>query len=66
MIDASNVVVTQISPDIGQQPLSPVGALAALLAATSVLTVTDAANAVGLSPESLVAEVQAWAVAGEQ
>lgn len=53
-------------PDPPQQPLPPVGALAALLAVEGVLTVIDAANAVGLTPEDLTLEAQAWAVAANQ
>jgi hypothetical protein len=41
-------------------PLQPVGALATLLAVTETLTVDDAAKAVGLEPEDLVHEAEAW------
>ena len=37
-------------------------ALATLLAVTEVLTADDAANAVGLTADDLVAEAQAWAM----
>jgi hypothetical protein len=47
----------------GPQPLDSAGALATLLAVTETVTVTDAANAVGLTPDDLVAEAEAWAVA---
>lgn len=47
------------------QPLDPVGALATLLAVTGALSVEDAANAVGLAPNQLVEEAQAWAVAAQ-
>ena len=53
------------SPDPPQIPLDPTGALATLLAVTGTLTVADAANAVGLAPQDLMAEAQAWAAAGE-
>jgi len=49
----------------GPQPLDPTGALATLLAVVGTLTVTDAANAIGLTPDDLVTEAQAWAAAGE-
>jgi hypothetical protein len=49
----------------GPQPLDPTGALATLLAVVGTLTVTDAANAVGLTPDDLVTEAQAWAAAGD-
>lgn len=50
-------------PDPPQAPLEPVGALATLLAVEQVVSVEDAANAVGLTPEQLVAEAEAWAAA---
>lgn len=53
-------------PDPVQQPLDATGALAALLAVTGTLSVQDAANAVGVTPEDLTAEAQAWAVAAAQ
>jgi hypothetical protein len=63
----NNNIVEEIDfPDPPQQPLPPVGALAALLAVEGVLTVTDAANAVGVTAEELTLEAQAWAVAANQ
>lgn len=59
----SNIIAEYEVPDPPQQPLDQVGALAALLAVTGTLTVEDAANAVGLQPDALVAEAEAWAVA---
>jgi len=44
----------------GPQPLDATGALATLLAVESVLTVEDAANAVGLTEQDLVDEALAW------
>ena len=61
-----NIVEEVDLPDSPQQPLPPAGALAALLAVEGVLTLTDAANAVGLTPEDLTLEAQAWAVAANQ
>ena len=46
----------------GPQPLDKLGALATLLAGESVLSVQDAANAVGLTPQDLITEAEAWAV----
>jgi hypothetical protein len=62
------VVVTRPMTDeevrrFGPQPLDAVGSLATLLAVESVLTVEDAANAVGLTPTDLVNEAEAWAAA---
>lgn len=63
----NNNIVEEIDlPDPPQQPLPPAGALAALLAVEGVLTVIDAANAVGLTSEDLTLEAQAWAVAANQ
>jgi len=44
-------------------PLDAVGALATLLAVTETVSVADAANAVGLTADDLVAEAEAWAAA---
>ena len=46
-----------------QEPLDHAGSLVALLACLSVVPVADAANAVGVTPEVLEAEVLAWEVA---
>jgi hypothetical protein len=46
-------------------PLIAPATLATLLAVVGTLTVTDAANAVGLTPDDLVTEAQAWAAAGD-
>lgn len=51
------------TPDPPQAPLDAIGALATLLAVEEVVSVEDAANAVGLTPEQLEAEAQAWWVA---
>jgi len=53
--------VEQSDPPL--QPLDATGALATLLAVESVLTVQDAANAVGLTPQDLVNEALAWGAA---
>jgi hypothetical protein len=53
--------VTWETPDPPRPPLDPTGALATLLAVLELSTVQDAANAVGLTPEDLVAEAEAWA-----
>ena len=44
------------------KPLDAIGALATLLAVEQVLTVQDAANAVGLTEQDLITEAEAWAV----
>jgi len=47
----------------GPQPLDATGALATLLAVEQVLSVQDAANAVGLTSQDLVNEALAWGAA---
>ena len=61
--DPNGNTVTWETPDPPAPPLDPTGALATLLAVTKTLTVIDAANAVGLTPEDWVAEAEAWAAA---
>jgi len=61
--DANGNIIEQYDlPDSPRSPLDPTGALATLLAVTEVLDVDDAANAVGLTADDLVAEAQAWAM----
>jgi hypothetical protein len=57
------VLVDEYEIDVPPQPLDPTGALATLLAVVGTLTVEDAANAIGLTPDDLVTEAQAWAAA---
>jgi hypothetical protein len=59
----NNVAEEYELPDPPVAPLDATGALATLLAVESVLTVEDAANAVGLTPTDLVNEAEAWAAA---
>jgi hypothetical protein len=63
--DPNGITHTWETPDPPQTPLDPTGALATLLAVEQVLTVEDAANAVGLTPQNLIAEAEAWAAAVE-
>jgi len=62
--DLDGVTHSWETPDV-QAPLDETGALATLLAVTGTLTVVDAANAVGLTPEALVAEAEAWQAAAD-
>jgi hypothetical protein len=59
----NNIIEEYETPDPAPQPLDPTGALATLLAVLEVATVQDAANAVGLTPDDLIAEAQAWEAA---
>lgn len=59
----NNIVEELDLPDPPQQPLNHVGALATLLVVTGVLDLQDGANAVGLNPDQLIAEAQAWHIA---
>lgn len=54
------------TPDPERGPLDALGAAMTLLAVTGVLTVDDAANAVGLTADDLVHEAEAWAMGGIQ
>lgn len=56
----NNIVEDVEVPDI-PTPLDAVGRLATMLAVTEVLSVADAASAVGLSPDDLISEAQTWA-----
>lgn len=59
----NNIVHEEDVPNPKPQPLDGVGALATLLAVVGSVTVEDAANAVGLRPQDLINEAQAWAAA---
>jgi hypothetical protein len=48
------------------KPLPPWGAFAALQVVLGNTPLEDAANAVGVSPEALIHEAQAWAYAASQ
>lgn len=48
------------------EPLDVVGALATLLVVVGTLDINDAANAVRLTPDDLVAEAEAWKIASNQ
>jgi hypothetical protein len=61
----NNNIIDEYDEHFPAQPLDPTGALATLLAVVGTLTVTDAANAIGLTPDDLVTEAQAWAAAGD-
>jgi hypothetical protein len=56
--------LTWETPDPPKAALDALGAAMTLLAVTGTLTVEDAANAVGLAPDDLIHEAQAWAAAG--
>ena len=46
-------------------PLDSIGVMATLNAVLGVWSLSDAANAVGLTEQDLINEAQAWAVAGQ-
>jgi hypothetical protein len=64
VVEGPRPLTTQERRQYAKPPLDPTGALATLLAVTGTLTVEDAANAVGLTPDDLTHEAQAWAAAG--
>jgi hypothetical protein len=59
--DADGNLVSRVEVWRDPSPLERVGALATLLAVTEVVSVQDAANAVGLEPQALIDEAEAWA-----
>lgn len=61
----NNIIEDIELPDLPRPPLDPAGVLATLLAVLEVATVEDAANAVGLTENDLIAEAEAWAIASE-
>ena len=61
--DADGTLIAEHDIPETPQPLDATGALATLLAVTETVTVADAANAVGLTADDLVAEAEAWAAA---
>jgi len=63
--DNGRLVSVEDMADTTSAPLDATGALATLLATKGVLTTEEAADAVGLQPEQLVAEAEAWAVAAD-
>jgi hypothetical protein len=60
VIVESRPLTTEERQMYGPQPLDATGALATLLAVEQVLSVQDAANAVGLTEQDLVNEALAW------
>jgi hypothetical protein len=50
-------------PDPPRPSLDAAGVMATLNAVLGIWPVEDAANSVGLSPDDLIAEAQAWSVA---
>jgi hypothetical protein len=58
----NNIVDQYEIPDV-RSPLDPAGVAATLNAVLGLWPLDDAANAVGLTPEDLVAEAEAWAMA---
>jgi len=61
----NNIIEQYEVPDPPRAPLDATGVMATLNAVLGLWPVEDAANAVGLTPDDLVAEAQAWAVASE-
>jgi hypothetical protein len=65
-LNSSGEIIEQYEvPDPPRSPLDHLGALATLLAVVGTLDVGDAANAIGLTADDLVAEAQAWAMGGQ-
>jgi hypothetical protein len=64
VVDGPRPMTVEERRRYGKPPLDQIGAAMTLLAVNGVVSVEDAANAVGLTPDDLVAEAEAWAVAG--
>jgi len=59
----NNIVEIEEHPDpVGAPPLDQTGVIATLNVVLGLWPITDAANAVGLTPADLVAEAEAWAM----
>lgn len=70
-VDAAVATFDAMQPDgwiepATPEPLDAVGALATLLVVVGTLNITDAANAVRLNPDDLIAEAEAWKIASNQ
>jgi hypothetical protein len=62
-IDANTgQVVYEAEWQVPDTPLNSLGVIATLNAVLGIWTLEDAANAVGLTQQDLIAEAQAWAV----
>jgi hypothetical protein len=61
-IDIHGVTRTWETPDI-PVPLDQIGVVATLNAVLGVWSLSDAANVAGVTPDDLIREAQAWAVA---
>lgn len=62
----NNIVEEYEIPDPPAQSLDQQGVAATLNAVLGLWTLEDAANAVNLTPQDLIVEAEAWAVAKEQ
>lgn len=63
--DADGTQLQWEAPAPPPAPLDATGALATLLVVEGVLAIDDAANAVGATPDQLIAEAQGWAAAAD-
>ena len=61
----NNIVEETVIPDDPQQPLHGIALVATLNAVLGIWSLEDAANIAGVSQDDLIAEAQAWRVAGE-
>jgi hypothetical protein len=59
----NNNIIEQYEVEEVHAPLDATGALATLLAVLEVVPLQDAANAVALTADDLIAEAEAWAAA---
>ncbi len=59
----NNNIIEDVDQPDQPAPLDATGSLATLLTVVGVLKVQDAANAVGLTPDDLIREAEAWQAA---
>lgn len=62
--DADGNLISEEFVEVTPASLNELGAVVTLLVVVGVLSLADGANAAGLTPNHLVHEAQAWAVAG--
>lgn len=62
--DSDGNLIHEEFVDVIPVSLNELGAVVTLLVVVGVLSLADGANAAGLTPEHLIHEAQAWAVAG--
>lgn len=63
-IGDDSLAALRFQPPPAPQPLDRIGVIATLNAVLGVWTLTDAANAAGVTPQQLIDEAEGWAAGG--